>query len=484
MRRAGLALLLLLALAGCERGPDAARLAADLQARLDRVFGPGALELAWMRRSGSAPMPGTEEAAIVYFDAEISVAEEHDLAAWDSPGLAGLATVMGAAQDGIARAETSGRLQLHGALAYRRDGAAGWVSDTPMPAPPPAPGQEPARGLMERVGAVLEIAARDTAGPGGAIVTRELQTALATIERRLARARSVYGFATGAPGGEYWRLGQAYARFGAERGIQVANLATGGSVENLRLLRTGEADLGLVQSDVALQAHRGEGLFARLGPAEDLRALASLYPEPVHVVTRRGSGIGGIADLAGRRVDLGPLASGTRRNALAVLEAHGLALSDLAAAGQSGPGPALAALRSGEVDAVFLTMGAPARLIGDALIGGDARLLPLDAEAAGRIADADPGLVALSLPAHTYPGQTAPLPTVAATALLVTTREMPDGEAATLLSWTFDEMPFLRLGSLQGTRISRATGRTAIGLPLHPAAEAFFAGETLSDTAN
>lgn len=479
-----LAAFIAVLLSACDRGPDAARLEADIQARLDQTFGADALDLAWLRRSGSAPGASPRE-AVVYVDLEIAVRPGYDFTAWDSPGLGALADLLGATADGVravsARdAERAARLQVHGSMGYRLEDG-GWVESRPAPvelAETPdfdnTASPSEALGLLDRIGAILAEAERDATGPAGQIVTAELETALVSIERRLARARSVYGFASGTPGAEYWRLGQAYARFAADRGLRVANLASAGSVENIRLLRNGEADLGLVQSDIAELAFGGRDIFEREGPMVELRALASLYPELVHVIARSDAGIARVADLAGRRVDLGPFGSGSRRNALAVLASHGLATEDLERIGQSAPAEALQALRRGEVDAVFMTIGVQARLLRTFFARNAAHLVPLDPEAAAAIAEATPGLVALSIPAFSYARQPAALPTIASTALLATTSRMPDGEAAAILGWTFEEMDFLALGSLQGTRISSATAKAGVAIPLHDGADAYF----------
>ena len=74
-------------------------------------------------------------------------------------------------------------------------------------------------------------------------------------------------------------------------------------------------------------AARGEGLYQDAGADPDLRALASLYPEPVHIVVGADSPISDVAGLRGKRVDIGTAASGTQFDALAVLAAHGAAVT-------------------------------------------------------------------------------------------------------------------------------------------------------------
>ena len=158
-------------------------------------------------------------------------------------------------------------------------------------------------------------------------------------------------------------------------------VATEGSVANAFLIESDRARFGLMQSDVTATAVTGQGVFSDHGPMARLRAVASLAPEVVHVVLPAGSTVASLADLAGLRVAAGTPESGSRHTAL--------------------------------------------------------RPLPIDAGRAARIAAEVHGLVPLSVPARTYPGQDAAVPTLAATALLVArsgiTIPMHDG------AWNFFE---------------------------------------------
>jgi TRAP-type uncharacterized transport system substrate-binding protein len=98
------------------------------------------------------------------------------------------------------------------------------------------------------------------------------------------------------------------------------------------------------------------------------------------------------------------------------------------------------------------------------------RLLPLQSAHVDRIVRENPGLVALTLPANTYPGQTDAVSTVAATALLVTNNEAPDGEVERLLDFVFVRMPAQAAGAAQGYKVSKQTALKGVTIPLHPAA--------------
>ncbi|PSQ17335.1 C4-dicarboxylate ABC transporter substrate-binding protein, partial [Halobacteriales archaeon QS_8_69_73] len=128
--------------------------------------------------------------------------------------------------------------------------------------------------------------------------------------------------------------------------------STGASVTNVGSLNEGEADFALIQNDIAFFAKNGESLDAFEGdPVEDLRGVATLYPETIHIVTRSDSGIESLSDLEGRSVNTGDLGSGTQINALQILESvAGLTPGDFNEQ-NSGFGDASDQLQNGDVDA-------------------------------------------------------------------------------------------------------------------------------------
>ncbi|HSR72968.1 MAG TPA: TAXI family TRAP transporter solute-binding subunit, partial [Kiloniellales bacterium] len=115
--------------------------------------------------------------------------------------------------------------------------------------------------------------------------------------------------------GVYYPAGGALcSRLSAERtrhGLRCLVETTGGSPDNLARLREGSIDFALIQSDWQFLAVRN-GLEAQGSPFKDLRAVFSLHALPVTLVAAPGSGIESLADLEGRRVNLGPPGSGVR----------------------------------------------------------------------------------------------------------------------------------------------------------------------------
>ena len=485
-------LWLLLLLAACSRGPDQAALQKQVQEQIDKTFKPGLLQVAALKRQGSSPLPAGEKGAarvVVYYNATLKLNEGYDFKDWEGLSPATLAQVLGGREKGVlgvkAKENQPGDvLRVYGSGTYERSGD-GWTvvagsqrDVSPAPADPGnAAAATTSKRYLDRLAALV-----DTGPPGidersDKIVSEELDHALRAIERRRARAKDLLTFASGPAGGEYTKVVDAILGTLNKRSTRRAHLLgveTEGSIENAALIGRGQADYGLVQSDVAWLAVSGAGPFALDGRLTRLAALGSLYPEPVHIVVAATSAIRTVEDLRGKRVDLGTPQSGTRLNALGILQAHRLEAKDFAEMRGDGPQAAMQALRAGKIDAFFTTIGAPARELQRLAATYPIRLVPLSAGAAARMIAEQPGMVRLTLPANTYPGQTEAVTTVATTALLVGTLDTPEEEVKALLELAFESTDYLAFGSAQGVKISKRTGLRGIAIPLHPAAAAYF----------
>jgi TRAP transporter TAXI family solute receptor len=250
--------------------------------------------------------------------------------------------------------------------------------------------------------------------------------------------------------------------------------ASAGSVENAMLVDRGEARIGIVQSDVAAAAVTGAGMFSGTGPLGHLRAVAGLFPEPVHIVVRADSDITSLTGLAGRRVALGAVASGTRQTARRVLEAAGVDVAGLEVAETAPPQVALDQLARGEIDAVIEVVSAPWRQLEIAMHATQLRLLPLDLQTRVELGTEAHGLFPLTVPARTYPGQDEPVPTAAATALLVVRDDVANVEVISVLDLLYASAASGGAG-VQATRLSKGRALTGVTIPMHPAAAGYFA---------
>jgi TRAP transporter TAXI family solute receptor len=475
---------------GCSRGPDETALRTEVQGKLDQRFKPGLFAVAGFRRQGSAPLPGSESGAkrlAVYYNTTLKLNQGYDFGDWQGLSPATLAHVLGATEKGIhglkAGENRPGEvIQVYGSSTYEWSGDKwqGVEATTAGIARPAEPGNaapaSPSKQLIDKLAAMVEIPPPGIAPQDEAVIAEELDRAFRAITARRERRSHVYAVASGPEEGEYHPIGEALvARVGKlDRTIKVRNVETQGSVENARLIGVKQADYALIQSNVAAMAGAGEGPFASGGAITSLRALGSLFPEPVHIVVPAASGIRSVADLRGKRVALGTPDSGTRADALAVLAAHGLTVKDLAEVRDEGLEAAAARLRAGRIDAFFATVGAPTRELQRLATRHPIRLVSLDAAAIERLVTEKPGLVRLVVPANTYPGQKEDVTTVAAAALLVTRADVPESEAALVLRMVFENPDYLSAGSAQGAKIAKRSGLRGITIPMHPAADRYF----------
>ena len=177
---------------------------------------------------------------------------------------------------------------------------------------------------------------------------------------------------TGGLTGVYYPTGGAIAKIVNKKrdiyNIRCTVESTGGSVFNVNAVMAGDLEFGVVQSDRQFQAVKGLAEWEGR-PQTDLRAVFSIHPESVTLVAAEDTGIQSIADLKGKRVNIGNPGSGQRQNAIDALEAVGINYeTDMNAEGvKAAEAPGL--LQDGRIDAFFYTVGHPSGAIKEATAG-------------------------------------------------------------------------------------------------------------------
>ena len=473
--------LWLMGLAGCGGGPDTEALKKDAAAQLANALPEGVVSIVALDRRGSqadTKAPQGETRRIVYFDATLKLERDFDFGAWDSPGVAGVVSALGTGPKGITGLTSGGNkagdlIRAHGTALYKRE-TGGWApivsggfAPSAIPGYVSAAPQGGVAGLLDSMRKILETVPKDISPFVLSVIQQEINASKVAIQSTLARAQQGYGVAAGPEHGQYLRFAQALAD---PQSVRVVALVTRGGEENLRMLRDGKVPLALSQADAALAAYEGKGNFVQDGPNGMLRAIGSLYPEPVHVIVRGDSAIRSAAALAGLRVGVGPEGSASRTTATRVLEAHGLDVKALKLSAMPFH-EALGALRDKELDAVIQVIGAPADRVRDALTEVPLRLVPLSEKAVAVLAGANAGYFAYTIPRGAYAVQKEDVPTVATAALLLVSAEMPGTEVGVVTQYVFGKArDYAGRGSAQGTQVSAANARLGLSIPLHVAA--------------
>ncbi|MFV0361440.1 TAXI family TRAP transporter solute-binding subunit [Tropicimonas sp.] len=293
-----------------------------------------------------------------------------------------------------------------------------------------------------------------------------------------AMAEEIVSVGTGDVTGVYYPAGGAICRLvnvgRKEHGIRCFVESTGGSVENIAALRSGDLDFGVVQSDLQYDALNGRGAFAG-DPVADLRTVFAIHPEPFTLVVREGSGIGGFGDIVGKRVNIGNPGSGQRATMELVMDAFGIGTDDLLEATEFTGSEMSQELCDNRIDAMVYTVGHPAAAIKDAAGDCAVRLVEVTGEPVDRLVAENPYFRHAVIPGGLYAGNDRDVETFGTVATLVTRADTPEAVVhRTALSVLGNLDEFRDLHPAFWTL--RADGMVSEGYsaPLHPGAERAF----------
>jgi TRAP transporter TAXI family solute receptor len=257
--------------------------------------------------------------------------------------------------------------------------------------------------------------------------------------------------------------------------IAASAQASNGSVANVTGIAGGALESGFTQADVATWAYKGTGLYEGKPNVPGLRLIANLYPESVHIVVRKDSGIKSVADLRGKRVALDEPGSGTLVNARAILAAYGLKEADIKPE-YIKPNQAGDKMKDGALDAFFFTGGSPAGAIAElASSGTGIDLLPIDGKEADALRVSSPFFAPDLIAADTYKGVGA-VKTLAVGAQWVTSDKIDASLVYEVTKALFSDAAQKQLaaGHAKGKFITRENAVKGAGIPFHPGAEKFY----------
>ncbi len=280
--------------------------------------------------------------------------------------------------------------------------------------------------------------------------------------------------ASGGTSGTYYALAGAMAKVWNEKipGMNATVQSTGASVANINLLKEGKVDLIFVQNDIAYYAMNGLEMFKDNSYSE-IQGLAVLYSETCQLVTLANSSIKSVADLKGKRVAVGAAGSGVEANARQIMEAAGITYKDINVQ-YLAFGDAANNLKDGNIDAAFLTAGFPTAAVSDVAASKDIVIINIDPALISKLTSLYPFYTRITIPAGTYPKQTAEVSTIAVKAMLAATAKLSPDIAASLLKTMYGNQDQLIAAHSQGANILAATALEGMPLPLHKGAANYF----------
>jgi TRAP transporter TAXI family solute receptor len=303
-------------------------------------------------------------------------------------------------------------------------------------------------------------------------------TGLATSPAAIAQTR-LMTVTTGGVTGVYYAAAGAICRLvnrdRARNSIRCTVEASAGSLANIDSLNRNAASFGVVQSDVHYAAVKGVGAYEKAGAQPELRSVFSMYPELLTVLTSADSNAKVAGELKGQRVSIGMPGSGSRALVEDWFKVTGWQPADSAQVQERSADAQGIALCEKKIDAMAYVVGHPASNVARTLKDCGARLLPLDPANIDKYLAQSPYAVRSEIPAGTYPGQTAAVPTIAVMATLMASSSVSDDMVYATVKAVFDNFDELKklypTFSFLDPKVMVTVGLTA---PLHPGAVKYY----------
>ena len=310
------------------------------------------------------------------------------------------------------------------------------------------------------------------------IVAFVLIAALAVVITGCTPQKQFLSIATGGTGGVYYPLGGALAKILNEniRNMEASARVTGASVANANLLATAGGDgveVAFLQNDIAYYSFHGLEMF-KDRKNDQIRGIATLYPEVIQLIATEASGIRSVRDLVGKRVAVGAVGSGTEANARQVLGAFGVQYTALAKVEYLPFSDATAQIRDGHLDAAFVTAGTPTAAVTELAHSITITLVSLTGPEIDALRTIHPFYIKHTIPAATYRGLTAPVETVAVRAMIAVKGSLTERQVYDLTKALFNNLDDFGAAHVRGKDLALATAQEAMPIPLHPGAARFF----------
>lgn len=286
---------------------------------------------------------------------------------------------------------------------------------------------------------------------------------------------------TASQGGTYFVYGNGFAGYMSEAlGVNATGEVTGGPVQNVTLVETGDHLMGLVTMGPAYDAWMGKSELAPGLEHRSVRALFPMYQTPFQVVVLRSSGITSVSDLNGKRVSVGP-AGGTPGT---YWPQFMTAVGVNANVSYAGAADAAGQLQDGLIDAFAFAAGVPISAFAELAAQQDVVMFGLNPDEQAKVLEAFPAMAPFTIGAGTYAGHEYDQPTVALWNFAVAHADMPESLAYEITKLALDNNDRMMQihATAAETKIDNWDKNTF--MPFHPGAVKYYEekGITLPDT--
>ncbi|MEE9332817.1 MAG: TAXI family TRAP transporter solute-binding subunit [Granulosicoccaceae bacterium] len=254
-------------------------------------------------------------------------------------------------------------------------------------------------------------------------------------------------------------------------GLIAIAVSTNASVANVNAIHAGQLDAGLAGAQSVVQGYNGEGKFTD-AKKDNIRVIANLYPEDMHLVLSKGTNLASLGDLNGKSVGVAAAGSGTQVSVRMILKHYGIEAEEH----ELGLGQSTQRLADGQLDAFFYAGGTPfAALIQLGSTKGF-ELYKFTDDERKAINGIIPYYVESTIQGGVYENIADDTPTVAVNGQLITSVDQPEELVyeITKALWSDKTRGLLDKGHSKGKAIRLETALTGVLIPLHPGAERYY----------
>ena len=289
-----------------------------------------------------------------------------------------------------------------------------------------------------------------------------------------AHAAEFINILTGGTSGVYYPLGVALSQIygkaipDAKTSVQ----ATKASAENLNLLQAARGEVAISLGDSLSDAWKGNEEAGFKTPLKKLRTIAALYPNYIQIVASADSGIKSLEDMRGKRISVGAPKSGTELNSREILKAAGMSYADLGKVDYLSYADSVELLKNRQIDATMISSGLGVAALRDLATSQKVIFVTIPASIVEKITDS--AFQAGVIPANTYDGQTADVPTIAVQNFLVTHDGVSAETVYIMTKSMFDNLDQMIAAHSAAKAIKKETAAKSPPAPLHAGAEKYY----------
>ncbi|WP_066251317.1 TAXI family TRAP transporter solute-binding subunit [Neobacillus drentensis] len=281
--------------------------------------------------------------------------------------------------------------------------------------------------------------------------------------------------ATAGTGGAFYPIGAALAKQinNSKTGIRITNQASGGSVENVRLMENKEVEMAMLGGDSAQGAFDGTGEFQGKSHKDLIRGVFSMYSQPLSLVTFESSKINSFSDLKGKRIAVGAPGSGSEVKSKIVLEDLGLHYDKDVKQQYLSFAEAVEGMKDGHIDAAFVWAGLPVPAIQDLATVKKIKLISFTDEEIQKVIKGNSFMYHEVIPGGTYKGINEEIQTLAVNTQLVVRADVSEDTVYKFTKYVMEHLDSIHQAHKSMEELTKDTATNKL-IQLHPGAEKYY----------